>query len=45
MSGNLNSDFVTKEITIINNRGVSIPYVLYRTGYIQTGNPISIEIK
>lgn len=45
MSGNLNSDFVTKEITVINNRGVSIPYVLYRTGYIQTGNPISIEIK
>lgn len=45
MSGNLNSDFVTKDVTVVNNRGISIPYVLYRTGYIQTGNPISIEIK
>lgn len=45
VSKNLNSDFLIKDVTVTNSVGVSIPYVLYRTNYIQTGNPINIEIK
>jgi hypothetical protein len=45
ISNNLNSDFIIKDVTLRNQQGALINYKLYRTTYIQTGNPISIEIK
>lgn len=45
MNDNLNSDFVIKDVTLINSLGLSIRYKMLRTGYIQTGSAIGIEIK
>lgn len=45
VSKNLNSDFLIKDVQLKNTLGVTIDYKLYRTTYIQTGNPINIEIK
>jgi hypothetical protein len=45
VSKNLNSDFVISDVTLENNRGIILDYKLFRTTYIQTGNPINIEIK
>lgn len=45
VSKNLNSDFVITDVKLENNRGIILDYKLYRTTYIQTGNPINIEIK
>lgn len=45
VSKNLNSDFSVKEVMVTNSVGITIPYMMYRTNYIQTGNPINIEIK
>lgn len=45
VSKNLNSDFLVKDVQVTNAVGVTIPYKMYRTNYIQTGNPINIEIK
>lgn len=45
MNDNLNSDFVIKDVTLTNTLGLSIPYKMLRTGYIQTGSAIGIEIK
>lgn len=45
MNDNLNSDFVVKDITLVNTFGLSIKYKMLRTGYIQTGSAIGIEIK
>lgn len=45
VNNNLNSDFLVKDITVVNSKGVSIPYKMYRTNYIQTGSAIAIKIE
>lgn len=45
VSGNLNSDFLTKRVRLVNDMGVMINYMMYRANYIQTGSNIDIEIK
>lgn len=45
VSGNLNSDFLVKDVIVINSRGTALNYKMYRTNYIQTGSNILIEIK
>lgn len=45
VNGNLNSDFLIKDVVIINSRGTALNYKMYRTNYIQTGSNILIEIK
>lgn len=45
VADNLNSDFTVKDVSVVNNRNIRIPYKLLRTGYIQTGSSIKIEIK
>lgn len=45
VSGNLNSDFLIKDVIVINERGTALNYKMYRTNYIQTGSNILIEIK
>lgn len=44
VNGMYNSDFNVYDCTVINSRGVQIPYKVLRTGIIQTGNPIPIQI-
>lgn len=45
VGGFYNSDFNQTNVNIVNERGVAIPYVQLRTGFIQTGSSIVIEIK
>ena len=45
VADNLNSDFTVTDVSLVNNRNIRIPYKMLRTGYIQTGSSIKIEIK
>ena len=45
VADNLNSDFQSKHVSVINSNGVQLSYTLLRTTYPQTGSNIKIEIK
>lgn len=45
VADNLNSDFQSKRVSVINSNNVQLDYTLLRTTYPQTGSNIKIEIK
>lgn len=45
VNDNLNSDFLVKDVSLVNALGTVISYKMLRTGMIQTGSNIGIEIK
>lgn len=45
VADNLNSDFQSERVSVINSNNVQLDYTLLRTTYPQTGSNIKIEIK